>query len=91
MQVLVVYMQDQIFVISLAADVLSPQGTMSSVGTMMTTSFYTLHQFDKQSKILINTSWPRQNGHLFADDTFKCISLNENVWISFEISLKFVP
>ena len=27
----------------------------------------------------------------FADDIFKCIFLNENVWISIKISLKFVP
>ena len=32
-----------------------------------------------------------QNGHHFADDTFKCILLNENVGISIKISLKFVP
>ena len=29
-------------------------------------------------------------GH-FADDIFKCIFLNKNVWISINISLKFVP
>ena len=34
---------------------------------------------------------PRQNGHHFTDDIFKCILLNENVWISLKISLKFVP
>ena len=34
---------------------------------------------------------PRQNGRHFADDTFKHIFLNENVWISIEIPLKFVP
>ena len=34
---------------------------------------------------------PRQNGHRFADDTFKCIFLNENVWIHIKISLRFVP
>ena len=33
----------------------------------------------------------RQNGRHFADDTFKRIFLNENVRISIEISLKFVP
>ena len=27
----------------------------------------------------------------FADDIFKCISLNENVWIPIKISMKFVP
>ena len=39
---------------------------------------------------LVNTLRPRQNGRRFADDTFKCIFLNENVRISFKISLKFV-
>ena len=33
---------------------------------------------------------PRQNGRLFADDTFKHIFLNENIRISIKISLKFV-
>ena len=33
----------------------------------------------------------RQNGRHFLDDIFKCIFLNENVWISIKISLKFVP
>ena len=33
---------------------------------------------------------PRQNGRHFPD-IFKCIFLNENVWISIKISLKFVP
>ena len=28
---------------------------------------------------------------IFADDIFKCIFLNENIWISINISLKFVP
>ena len=40
---------------------------------------------------LFNPSRPRQNGRHFADDIFKCIFLNENVWISIKISLKFVP
>ena len=34
---------------------------------------------------------PIQNGHHFADDIFKCIFLNENVWIQIKISMKFVP
>ena len=34
---------------------------------------------------------PRQNGRHFADDIFKCIFLNENVWIPVKIPLKFVP
>ena len=31
------------------------------------------------------------NGRHFAGDIFKCIFLNENVWIPIKISLKFVP
>ena len=31
------------------------------------------------------------NGRHFADAIFKCIFLNENVWIPIKISLKFVP
>ena len=41
--------------------------------------------------ILLNSLRPRQNGRRFADDTFKRIFLNENVRISIQISLKFVP
>ena len=41
--------------------------------------------------ILINTLGPRQNGRHFADDSFERIFLNENVWFSNKISLKFVP
>ena len=39
----------------------------------------------------INTLRPRQNGPHFADDSFKWIFLNENVRISIEVSLNFVP
>ena len=39
----------------------------------------------------INTLRQRQNGRHFADDVLKCISLNDNAWISLMISLKFVP
>ena len=38
-----------------------------------------------------NSFRPRQNGGRFADDVFKCIFLNENVWIPIKISLMFVP
>ena len=37
-----------------------------------------------------NTLRPRQDSHHFADDIFKCIFLNDNVWISITIYLKFV-
>ena len=39
----------------------------------------------------INTLRPRKNGRHLPDDIFKCIFLNENVWILLKISLKFVP
>ena len=38
----------------------------------------------------VNTLRPKQNGHRFADDIFNSIFLNENISISFKISLKFV-
>ena len=38
-------------------------------------------------RTLFNTLGPRQNGRHFPND----ISLNENVWISNKISLKFIP
>ena len=40
---------------------------------------------------VIKTLRPRSNGCHFADDTFKCIILNENIRISMKNSLKFVP
>ena len=38
-----------------------------------------------------NTLRPRRNRHLFADDIFKYIFLNDNVLISIKIPLKFIP
>ena len=43
------------------------------------------------SFLFFNTLRPRQNGRHSPDDIFKWIFLNENVWISINISLKFVP
>ena len=39
----------------------------------------------------LNTLRPGQNGRHFPDDHLKCIFLNENIWISIHISLKFAP
>ena len=36
-------------------------------------------------------SRPKQDGRHFADDIFKCILLNENIWIPINISLKIAP
>ena len=40
---------------------------------------------------MINALRSRQNGRNFTDDIFKCIFLNEQIQISINISLKFVP
>ena len=37
-----------------------------------------------------NTLRPRQDGRHFTDDSFKCIFLNEIIWILLKSSLKFV-
>ena len=39
----------------------------------------------------VDTLNPKQNGRIFADDIFKLIFFNENIWISIKISSKFVP
>ena len=39
----------------------------------------------------LNALRSRQNGRHFTDDILKCILLNENVWTSIKIPLKFVP
>ena len=38
-----------------------------------------------------NSSSPGRHGHHFAENICKCIFLNENVFISIKISLKFIP
>ena len=43
------------------------------------------------SRTKLNTLRPTQNGRHFPDEIFKCIFMNENVRISIEISLKFIP
>ena len=40
---------------------------------------------------VLNTLRPRQHGRHFPDDIFRCIFLNENIWIAINISLSFVP
>ena len=40
---------------------------------------------------ILNTLRLRQNGLCFAEDTFQCIFLKENVRISIKISLNFAP
>ena len=44
-----------------------------------------------QKQLHFNTLRPEQNECHFPDEICKCIFLNENVWISMMISVKFVP
>ena len=43
------------------------------------------------TSLKLNILRPRQNGRHFPDEIFKCIFLDENVWISIKVSLTFVP
>ena len=55
-----------------------------------------LNCFEKNSNTfpfytLFNTWGMGKNGRHFADNIFKCIFFNENIWTLIKISLKFVP
>ena len=50
-----------------------------------------VHKEGCQVPIHLNLLRPRQNSRRFAADIFNCIFLNENVCISINISIKFVP
>ena len=45
----------------------------------------------QSTRLHFNTFRPIQNVRHFPDDIFKCIFLNENVWISLKISFNFAP
>ena len=47
-------------------------------------------QYQHQMWTMFNSTSPEQNGRLFADDTFRCISLKENFWIFIRTSLIFI-
>ena len=49
----------------------------------------TFHPFQNTQEF--NTLRPVQNGRNFPDNSLRCISLNEKVWILNKISLKVVP
>ena len=59
--------------------------------TVMTSRIGYISRSREADQTKINTLRPRQNERHFADDIFTCIFLNETVWISIKISLKFVP
>ena len=52
---------------------------------------YIISSIGVEIKLVVNTLRPRRNCLHFADDIFNCIFMNEDIWISIKISLKFVP
>ena len=59
---------------------------LTSISLMYT--YIPCNPFDS---VISNTLRPKRNRRHFADAIFKSIFLNENVWSSIKISLKFVP
>ena len=55
------------------------------------TSLYWIRGAFQKRIWALNTLRPRQNGRHFPDYIFKCILLNEIVWITIKNPLKFVP
>ena len=41
--------------------------------------------------VLTNLPLDKKDGHHFVDDIFRCIFVNEKIFILLKISLKFVP
>ena len=53
-------------------------------------AFIAHHLYWHLTVLTIDRLGLRQNGCYFPGDIFKCILLNENIWISIKISMKFV-
>ena len=66
-------------------------GDMRSQGISNTSILLRVDQNIYFSIRSVKTLRPRQDGRHFTDDNFKSIFLNENVFIWFKFSLKFVP
>ena len=73
---------------SVPTNVLAPNGVEPLVVMVRTTKSDMI--CSKFLWLLINTLRPRQTGCHFPDDIYKCIFLNAKVWISINISLKFI-
>ena len=77
--------------IIIVSRILWEQSTLHIIDSpLKTIQSLTFHE-DIIKLVLLNTLKLRLNGRHFADDIFKCIFLNENVWIPSNISLKFDP
>ena len=67
------------------------RGRCGNIMTIWHIPAYFFHVLPNWICNTLNTLRPRQHGRHFPDDIFRCIFLNEYVWISIKISLKFVP
>ena len=77
--------------IIIVSRILWEQSTLHIIDSpLKTIQSLTFHE-DIMKLVLLNTLKLRLHGRHFADAIFKCIFLNENVWIPSKISLKFVP
>ena len=59
----------------------SPLQVGDSAEVKYTGWLFSDHNFGQVRWVALNTLRQRQNGRRFADNIFKCILLNENVWI----------
>ena len=59
--------------------------------TVMSCATFSSNRIVRERWITSTFNTLSQNYCHFTDDIFKCIVLNENVWISIKISLKFIP
>ena len=75
----------------------SGNGLVSNGIKLLTGTILTFHLWEVHRHLPMvtggqfRTLMSRQNGRHFTVDIFKCIFLNENVWISLKIILRFVP
>ena len=67
------------------------QSTVSMLHGIIYEWLYVLCNLNKYYRKTFNTLRPRQNGHHFTDNIFRCIFVNENFCTLIKFSLKFVP
>ena len=65
--------------------------TVENLMTAWKYSVVSVIYYNHLGVVVINTLRQRQNGRHFPDDMLKWIFLNENVWNTIKISLKFAP
>ena len=67
------------------------RGAENCVARLSASMALTVHACRTRKSINLTTLRPRQNGRHIPDDIFKYIFVNENIWISITLSMKFVP